>query len=101
MGTAGVLAELRQMRQQRRKKRLPLWQRKSRKIDEAALIRAPEQLEEILKLFRSPDQSGLINLSGLPLPKRQTFFSSLLPHLAQLRENTGRPHWLVIDSEKA
>jgi HAD superfamily hydrolase (TIGR01484 family) len=61
----------------------------------------PPSIEEILKLFRSPDQSGLINLSGLPLSERKTFFASLLPHLADLRKNTGRPHWLVIDSEKA
>ena len=61
----------------------------------------PPGAEEILKLFRSPDQSGVINLSGLPLPKRQAFFTSLLPHLADLQSRTGRPHWLVIDSEKA
>jgi hypothetical protein len=61
----------------------------------------PPGVEEILKLFRNPDQSGVIDLSGLPPAKRQSFFASLLPHLAQLRSRTGRPHWLVIDSEKA
>jgi len=61
----------------------------------------PPSVEEILKLFRSPDQSGVINLSGLQLAERRSFFAKLLPHLTQLRERTGRPHWLVIDSERA
>ena len=60
----------------------------------------PPGVEEILKLFRSPDQSGVIDLSGLEPAKRRSFFASLLPHLAQLRVRTGRPHWLVIDSEQ-
>jgi hypothetical protein len=60
----------------------------------------PPGVEEILKLFRSPDQSGVIDLSGLELSKRKPFFTSLLSHLAELRSRTGRPHWLVIDSEQ-
>jgi HAD superfamily hydrolase (TIGR01484 family) len=60
----------------------------------------PPSVEEILKLFRSPDQSGVIDLSGLEPAKRRSFFASLLPHLAELRVRTGRPHWLVIDSEQ-
>jgi hypothetical protein len=60
----------------------------------------PPGVEEILKLFRSPDQSGVIDLSGLEPAKRRSFFASLLPHLAELRVRTGRPHWLVIDSEQ-
>jgi hydroxymethylpyrimidine pyrophosphatase-like HAD family hydrolase len=61
----------------------------------------PPSVEEVLKLFRSPDQSAVINLSGLRLAERQSFFTALLPHLTQLRARTGRPHWLVIDSEQA
>jgi HAD superfamily hydrolase (TIGR01484 family) len=61
----------------------------------------PPSIEEILKLFRSPDQSAVINLSGLPVPERKAFIESLLPHLRDLLARTGRPHWLVIDSEKA
>jgi HAD superfamily hydrolase (TIGR01484 family) len=62
--------------------------------------RAPS-IEEILKLFRSPDRSGVINLSGLAAAQRKAFITSLLPHLTDLLSRTGRPHWLVIDSEKA
>jgi HAD superfamily hydrolase (TIGR01484 family) len=60
----------------------------------------PPSVEEILKLFRSPEQSGVIDLSGLEATQRRSFFASLLPHLAELRSRTGRPHWLVIDSEQ-
>jgi hydroxymethylpyrimidine pyrophosphatase-like HAD family hydrolase len=63
--------------------------------------RRPPSVEEILKLFRSPEPSGLIHLSALPLSERQSFFTDLLPHLTELRARTGRPHWLVIDSEWA
>ena len=61
----------------------------------------PPSVEEILKLFRNPDQSAVIDLSGLPPSKREPFFSALLPQLTELRSRTGRPHWLVIDSEQA
>ena len=61
----------------------------------------PPSVEEVLKLFRSPDQSGILNLSGLPQAERQIFFNRLLPRLAEFREHSGRPHWLVIDNEQA
>jgi hydroxymethylpyrimidine pyrophosphatase-like HAD family hydrolase len=61
----------------------------------------PPSVQEILKLFRGPDQSGVINLSALQLAQRKSFFAELLPHLSGLRARTGRPHWLVIDSEQA
>jgi hydroxymethylpyrimidine pyrophosphatase-like HAD family hydrolase len=61
----------------------------------------PPSVEEILKLFRSPGESGVINLTGLPAAQRQSFFDALLPRFAHLRERTGRPHWLVIDSENS
>jgi hydroxymethylpyrimidine pyrophosphatase-like HAD family hydrolase len=61
----------------------------------------PPSVQEILKLFRDPKQSGVINLSALAPAKRQPFFTELLPHLSELRARTGRPHWLVIDSEQA
>jgi hydroxymethylpyrimidine pyrophosphatase-like HAD family hydrolase len=61
----------------------------------------PPSVEEILKLFRSPDQSAVIDVSGMPLSERQSFFTALLPRLDELRLRTGRPHWLAIDSERA
>ena len=61
----------------------------------------PPSVDEIRRLFRSPEQNGVINLSGLSLAKRQSFSAELMPQLAELRRQTGRPHWLVIDSELA
>ncbi len=61
----------------------------------------PPSVQEILKLYRDPRESGVINLSGLQRAGRQTFFDELLPHLEELRARTGRPHWLIIDSEQA
>lgn len=61
----------------------------------------PPSVEEVLKLFRNPEQSGVINLSGLPHAGRESFLGALLPQLAKLRAGLGRPHWLIIDSEQA
>jgi len=61
----------------------------------------PPSVQEILRLFRDPKESGIINLAGLQLAQRQSFFAELLPHLTQFRARSGRPHWLVIDSEQA
>ncbi len=61
----------------------------------------PPSVEEILRLFGSPDESGVINLSGLTPAGRRSFLTELLPPLSKLRGRTGRPHWLVIDGEPA
>jgi hydroxymethylpyrimidine pyrophosphatase-like HAD family hydrolase len=61
----------------------------------------PPSVEEVLKLFRVPGESGVINLTGLAASERQSFFDALLPPFTELREHTGRPHWLVIDSENS
>jgi HAD superfamily hydrolase (TIGR01484 family) len=61
----------------------------------------PPSVEEVLKLFRVPGESGVINLTGLRAAERQSFFDALLPRFGELREHTGRPHWLVIDSENS
>lgn len=52
---------------------------------------------EILKLLRGADKSGVVNLAGLPEPDRVPFFSALTPKLAQLRTQSGHPHWVTID----
>lgn len=38
-----------------------------------------------------------MNLLGVPLEERPSFFVSLLPRLQELRAKTGRPHWIVVD----
>jgi hydroxymethylpyrimidine pyrophosphatase-like HAD family hydrolase len=42
-------------------------------------------------------ENAVLNLVGLPLADRPTFFLALLPQLLALRARSGQPHWLVID----
>ena len=58
--------------------------------------RAPS-IEEVLHLMKNPTANAVINLVGLPLEDRPTFFMALLPRLQELRARTGRPHWLMVD----
>jgi len=61
----------------------------------------PPSVQEVLKLFSSPDRSAVIDLSGVQGAQRKSSFTELLPHLSALRERTGRPHWLVLGGELA
>jgi hydroxymethylpyrimidine pyrophosphatase-like HAD family hydrolase/energy-coupling factor transporter ATP-binding protein EcfA2 len=53
--------------------------------------------DDVLHLLRSSFNSSLVNLLGLPLEKRSAFFASLLARLEDLRQERGRPHWIVVD----
>jgi HAD superfamily hydrolase (TIGR01484 family) len=55
-------------------------------------------VDEVMKtLASSRETSVVINLVGLPVADRPTFFLSLLPHLQEMRARTGHPHWLIMD----
>jgi hydroxymethylpyrimidine pyrophosphatase-like HAD family hydrolase len=54
-------------------------------------------VDEVLHVLAQPDQNVVVNLIGLRISDRPEFFSKLLPRLLQQREQTGRPHWLIID----
>jgi HAD superfamily hydrolase (TIGR01484 family) len=53
--------------------------------------------EDITDALNDPGRSIVVNLLGVPLNDRPTFFAELLPHILQEKARTGRPHWLVID----
>lgn len=53
--------------------------------------------EDITDALKDPSRSIVVNLLGVPLNDRPTFFAELLPHILQEKARTGRPHWLVID----
>ncbi|HEX6241811.1 MAG TPA: HAD-IIB family hydrolase [Polyangiales bacterium] len=53
--------------------------------------------DDVMHLLRSSFNSGLINLLGLPLEKRSAFFATLLAGLVELRQESARPHWIVVD----
>jgi HAD superfamily hydrolase (TIGR01484 family) len=52
---------------------------------------------EILEVLNTRSQSLSINLLGIPLTDRPSFFQSLLSRIQEMRSKTGRPHWIVLD----
>jgi hypothetical protein len=58
--------------------------------------RAPS-VNEVLSILEDPAVNLSLNLLGVPLEDRPSFFSQLLPSLIALRARTGRPHWIVLD----
>ncbi|MBA3754493.1 MAG: HAD hydrolase family protein, partial [Nitrospira sp.] len=54
-------------------------------------------VDEILQLLEKPDVNAVVNLIGLPLHDRPSFFVGLLPRLQEMRARTGRPHWILVD----
>ena len=54
-------------------------------------------VDEILALLANPAQNVVVNLLGIKLERRPAFLDQLLPRLQELRSQTGRPHWIVLD----
>jgi hypothetical protein len=54
-------------------------------------------VSEILTAMERPDTHVVVNLVGLPLQDRPSFFLSLLPTLQEHRAKFGRPHWVLVD----
>jgi hydroxymethylpyrimidine pyrophosphatase-like HAD family hydrolase len=57
----------------------------------------PPRVPEVVQLLECPDVSVVVDLLGLSLAARPTFFADLLVGLAAIRARTGRPHWLLVD----
>jgi hypothetical protein len=53
--------------------------------------------DQVIQFLRQSGQNAVVNLLGLPLHDRPLFFAGFLPRLQELRSQTGRPHWLVLD----
>jgi HAD superfamily hydrolase (TIGR01484 family) len=58
--------------------------------------RVPSEVE-ILEILNNPSRSLSVNLLGVPLADRPSFFQSALTRVQELRFKTGRPHWIVVD----
>jgi len=58
--------------------------------------RAPS-VNEVLSILEDATVNISVNLLGLPLRDRPSFFSQLIPGLIAMRARTGRPHWIVLD----
>jgi HAD superfamily hydrolase (TIGR01484 family) len=54
-------------------------------------------VSEILEVLKNAGSSISVNMLGVPLADRPSYFVGLLPRLQELRAHTGRPHWIVID----
>jgi hypothetical protein len=54
-------------------------------------------VQEILTALDNPVNNVVVNLVGLPLQDRPSFFLGLVPRLQELRAKTGRPHWVLVD----
>ncbi len=54
-------------------------------------------LEEVMEVLRHPDRHAIVNLCSLAPDHRQRYFREALEKFAQLRESTGRPHWIIVD----
>jgi len=57
----------------------------------------PPSTREIFDLLSKPSNNVAVNMIGLKTDERPTQFAKLLPELAEMRDRTGRPHWLIID----
>lgn len=52
---------------------------------------------EVLTILEDPKINLNVNLLGIPLADRPSFFGQLFPSLRSLRTRTGRPHWVILD----
>ncbi|MBX9681366.1 MAG: HAD-IIB family hydrolase [Gemmataceae bacterium] len=53
--------------------------------------------DEVLAMLSQPEQNAVVNLVGMRIADRPSFFLQLLPQLLQMRTRLGRPHWLIVD----
>lgn len=54
-------------------------------------------LHEIMTVLAKPEQNCVVNLLGVQLKDRPAYFAKLMLELSQLRAQTCRPHWIIVD----
>lgn len=59
--------------------------------------RAGPDVEQVLQLLAKPSENVTVNLVGLPLADRPSWFLGIFPRLQEMRARTGHPHWLLLD----
>jgi len=55
------------------------------------------QIEEVMQVLEQPGVNVVVCLTGVPIPDRPSFFLQLLSVLLEMRNQTARPHWLILD----
>src|SRR5262249_31553792 len=53
--------------------------------------------DDVMNVLDRPAQNAVVNLMDLRVPDQPLFLQRLLPRLLEMRNATGRPHWIVID----
>jgi HAD superfamily hydrolase (TIGR01484 family) len=69
-------------------------------FEQSMTIGGPEHIpktSEIVAVLGDPSRSVNVNLLGIPLADRPSFFQEALARIQELRFRTGHPHWVVID----
>jgi hydroxymethylpyrimidine pyrophosphatase-like HAD family hydrolase len=69
-------------------------------LDNAVVLgdhQRPPNPNEVMDVLFEPTQDAVINLMGISIEHRPDFFMGLLRRIQALRDETGRPHWLLID----
>jgi hydroxymethylpyrimidine pyrophosphatase-like HAD family hydrolase len=69
-------------------------------LGEAILFGSPQNPPEIPAIFTALEQPAtnvIVNLLGMKLDDRPSFFASLLLRLHESRARSGRPHWILVD----
>jgi len=54
-------------------------------------------LKEVIDLLRELGANVVVNTLAVPVEERPQLFAQLMPEIARFRQNTGRPHWLLVD----
>jgi hypothetical protein len=57
----------------------------------------PPTVSEVMLVLTKPSQNVIVNLLGIALKDRPTFFESLPHHIQKMFGRTGRPHWPIVD----
>lgn len=63
-------------------------------------LQQPPAIEDVARLLTDPLQNVVVNLARVPVHDRSRFFADLCPQLGNLREQTGRPHWILLDEAR-
>lgn len=69
-------------------------------LEQAVVLGNPHQaplIDEAVKIMERSTTNVVLNLVGIHLAERPTFFLALLSRLHELRATIGQPHWILID----
>ncbi len=57
----------------------------------------PPAAEEVITALEKPDVQAVVCLAAVPVAERPDYVERLLLPLRKLREDAGRPHWILLD----